>query len=113
MAARLTPIQRLVLRHVLACAKKGQPAIIVSGHRKTRVVEFQVKEASGFVRLHGIATNSTTLYFLMQHQLLERVEADQERYRLTPKGEAALDAAPLSGVHTTEAQWKRRTETKS
>jgi hypothetical protein len=69
----------------------------------------------------AVATCSTTLFFLTHHGLIEAVRvgsalkgeeaysASDIRYRLTPKGEAALGAAPPSGVHTTDAHWKRRT----
>jgi hypothetical protein len=107
---RLSPVQRLVLAHVLERAKQGKPAILAEGHKKTRV---------GYIpslQSEGVATCSTTLYFLRHHGLIERVKAAggssasfSGYYRLTPKGEAALGAAPPSGVHTTDAQWKRRT----
>jgi hypothetical protein len=108
---RLSPVQRLVLAHILDRSKQGKPAIIAEGHKKTRVGYIPSLESE------GVATCSTTLYFLRHHGLIERVKVAggssasfSGYYRLTSKGEAALGIASPSGVHTTEAQWKRRTE---
>ena len=113
---RLTQVQRLVLGYVLEQAKQGKPAIIATGYKKTRV------GYSSALQAEAVATCTTTLFFLLHNGFIEAVrggsaplkgeeayEASDIRYRLTPAGEAALGAAPPSGVHTTEAEWKRRT----
>lgn len=98
---RLTTVQRMVLTFMLDQAKQGKPTIIVPGHKKTRVGYFPALQAE------GVATCSTSLFFLRYNGLLEPV--GDERYRLTAKGEQALGAAKPSGVSVTPKEWKRRT----
>lgn len=99
MIARLSVVQRMVLTFMFDQAKKGKNTLIVPGHKKTRV---------GFVGEEpGIATCTTTLFFLRHHRLIEALPED--RYRLTAEGEAALRAPKPSGVVTSMEQWRRRT----
>lgn len=112
---RLSLVQRMVLTFMLDQAKQGKLTIIASGHKKTRVgYYFPALQAE------GVATNSTTIFFLRHHGLIEAVHPgpalkgeegyDDVRYRLTAKGEELLGAAKPTGVAVTPKEWKRRTE---
>jgi hypothetical protein len=98
---RLSTVQRMVLTFVLDQGRHGKPAIIATGHKKTRVGYFPALQAE------GVATCTTSLFFLRHNGLIEAVGGD--RYRLTAKGEEALGAAKASGVAVTPKEWKRRT----
>lgn len=107
---RLSTVQRMVLTFMLDQAKQGKLTIIASGHKKTRIGYFPAFQAE------GVATNSTSLFFLREHGFIEAVrpatepgEQEPVRYRLTAKGEEALGAEPPSGVSVTPKEWKRRT----
>jgi hypothetical protein len=119
---RLSAVQRTVLAFMLEQAKQGKPTIIVTGHKKTRTGYFPALQAE------GVATCTTTFFFLRHHGLIEPVhsgglveastfsDSSQRytgtdiRYRLTAKAEAALGTAKPSGVVLTPKEWKRRTE---
>ncbi len=98
---RLSTVQRMVLTFVLDQGKQGKPAIIATGHKKTRIGFFPKLQAE------GVGTCTTTLFFMRHNGLIEAVGGD--RYRITAKGEQALGAAKPSGVATTPKQWERRT----
>lgn len=87
-------VQRKILTFMLDEEKKGKPTLISSGEKKTRAGYFPA------LGEEGIGTNSTTLFFLLHHGLIEAVRPGQAlkgeeayddlRYRLTEKGKAAL-----------------------
>lgn len=114
MTTRLSTVQRMILTYMLDQAKQGKPTIIADGHKKTRVGYFPALQAE------GVATNSTTVFFLRHHGLIEEVRSgasplkgeeayEERRYRLTAKGEQLLGAPKPSGVGHSMEQWKRRT----
>jgi hypothetical protein len=105
---RLSAVQRMILTYLLDQAKQGKaPTIIADGHKKTRVGFFPALEAE------GVATNSTTLYFLRHHGLIDQVMHERESgtgyFRLTFKAEQLL-SVKLPPVAVTPKEWKRRTE---
>lgn len=106
-AVKLTTVQRMILTFVLDEEQRGKPAIIATGHKKTRVGYFPSLQAE------GIATNTTSLFFLRNHGFVEQVHSgrmveatllgdagvshvgtEPVRYRLTDRGRQALRKAP-------------------
>lgn len=98
---RLSTVQRMVLTFVLDQGKQGKPAIIETGYKKTRIGYFPSLQAE------GVATCTTTLFFLRQNGLISA--EGEDRYRLTAKGEQALGAATTTGVAVSTKEWERRT----
>lgn len=92
---KLSAVQRQILTYMLDEEAKGKATLIASGQKKTRAGYFPALGAE------GIGTNSTTLFFLRHHGLIEQVRSgapplkgeedyDDLSWRLTAKGKEAL-----------------------